>query len=96
MWDGGGSAVLCLLLRSAQAALSESCLVRPLALGQFSPPLVLMLNAGSLLFWPQLSQEPDLEVIFKFIFGLPFKCFLQMQKIQNAFTGMVLQIISRS
>lgn len=54
----------------------------------FHPTLVLMINAGSHLFWPQLSQKSDLEVIFKFIFGLPFKCFLQRQKSQNAFTRM--------
>lgn len=37
----------------------------------FHPMLVLMIDAGSFLFWPQLSQKSDLEVIFKFIFGLP-------------------------
>ena len=82
--------VLCVLMRSAQAVLSKSCLLRPLALGQFfsTRHWVLMINAGSHLFWPQLSQKSDLEIIFKFIFRLPFKCFLQRKKSQNAFTRM--------
>lgn len=32
---------------------------------QFQRWKVLMINAGSLLFWSQLSQEPDVEVIFQ-------------------------------